>query len=99
MQTWVYVVRLTREGAFAAPTAAETQAIDHHFERLKTAFDAGTVHLAGPALDGAFGLVVFDADDEQAARRFMTEDPAVAAGVMRAELHPFCMSLGRRGKL
>jgi uncharacterized protein YciI len=98
VQTWVYVVRLTRKGAFAAPTAAETQAVDDHFDRLKKAFEEGTVHLAGPALDGEFGLVVFDADDEDAARRFMTEDPAVQAGVMSAELHPFCMSLGRRGR-
>lgn len=45
MQTWVYVVRLTRKGAFTAPTAAEVQ-----------------------------------------------------AGVMSAELHPFCMSLGHRGR-
>jgi uncharacterized protein YciI len=97
MQTWVYVVRLAREGAFAAPTAMETQAIDRHFDRLKKAFDAGTVHLAGPTLDGAFGLVVFDAEDEEPARRFMIEDPAVEAGVMHAELHPFRMSLGPKG--
>lgn len=96
MQTWVYVVRLTREGAFAAPTETESSTIDRHFERLQEAFEIGMVHLAGPTLDGEFGLVVFDAEDEEAARRFTTEDPAVQAGVMSAELHPFRMSLGRR---
>jgi uncharacterized protein len=96
MQTWVYVVRLTRKGAFDAPTETESNTIDRHFDRLQKAFEAGVVHLAGPTLDGEFGLVVFDAEDEEAARRFTTEDPAVLAGVMSAELHPFCMSLGRR---
>jgi uncharacterized protein YciI len=96
MLTWVYVLRLTRKGAVAAPTAAESHAIDCHFDRLQKAFDAGTVHLAGPTLDGEFGLVIFDAEDEEAARRFAAEDPSVQAGVMSAELHPFRMSLGRR---
>ena len=39
------------------------------------------VHLAGPATD------------ETTARSFMAEDPAVCAGVMTAELHPFRISL------
>jgi uncharacterized protein YciI len=37
--------------------------------------------------------VIFEAEDETAARSFMTDDPAVRAGVMTAELHPFHVSM------
>jgi hypothetical protein len=37
--------------------------------------------------------VIFEAADETVARSFMADDPAVRAGVMTAELHPFCVLL------
>ena len=49
--------------------------------------------LAGPCLDETFGLVVFQAADDEAARAFMYQDPSVQANVMMAELHPFHVSL------
>jgi uncharacterized protein YciI len=91
--TWIYVVHLTRPAAMASPTEDESAAIDHHFMRLQEACSAGTVRLAGPATDGAFGIVIFEAEDETAASTFMADDPAVRAGVMTAELHPFRVSL------
>jgi uncharacterized protein len=42
-----------------------------------------------------FGVVVFEAADEDAARRFMAADPAVVAGVMTATLHPSSLALLR----
>lgn len=87
--TRIYVVHLTRPAAMASPTEEESAAIDRHFVRLQQAGGAGTVRLAGPATDGAFGIVIFEAQDETAARSFMADDPAVRAGVMTAELHPF----------
>ena len=47
------------------------------------------------SLDKTFGLVIFEADDEAAARRFMEGDPAVKAGVMLATLHPYAVALKR----
>jgi len=48
----------------------------------------------GRARDGrGFGIVIFEVADETAARSFMADDPAVRAGVMIAELHPFRVSL------
>lgn len=91
--TWIYVVRLTRPAAMTSPTEEESAAIDRHFVHLQQACAAGSVRLAGPATDGAFGIVIFEAADETAARSFMAEDPAVLAGVMTAELHPFRVSL------
>ena len=91
--TWIYVVHLTRPEAVSSPTEDESAAIDDHFVRLQQACSVGVVRLAGPATDGAFGIVIFEAEDEAAARSFMAEDPAVCAGVMTAELHPFHVSL------
>lgn len=74
-------------------------ATSRHFERLKKATADGKVILAGrttEALDKTFGLVVFEADNEAAAKAFMEADPAVAAGVMTATLHPYSVALQRR---
>ncbi|MCZ7543954.1 MAG: hypothetical protein M5R40_10645 [Anaerolineae bacterium] len=46
-----------------------------------------------PDLDGAFGVVIFEAASEAAARAYMESDPAVKNGVMTAELHPMRVSL------
>ena len=74
-------------------------ATSRHFERLKKATLDGKVILAGRTmeqLDKTFGLVVFEADSEKAARAFMESDPAVVAGVMTATLHPYSVALQRK---
>jgi len=91
--TWIYAVHLARPEAVSSSTEEKSAAIDRHFAHLQQACSAGTVRLAGPATDGAFGIVIFEATDETTARSFMAEDPAVCAGVMTAELHPFHISL------
>lgn len=74
-------------------------ATSRHFERLKKATADGKVILAGRTteqLDKTFGLVVFEAENEKAARAFMEADPAVMAGVMTATLHPYSVALQRK---
>jgi uncharacterized protein len=77
-------------------------ATSQHFERLKKATASGQVILAGrttettEALDKTFGLVVFEAESEAAAKAFMESDPAVVAGVMSATLHPYSVALQRK---
>src|SRR6266540_2410740 len=46
--------------------------------------------------DKTFGIAIFEAKDEAAARQFMESDPAVVAGLMTAELHPFSVALQRK---
>lgn len=80
-------------------TEKDKAATAQHFERLKQATEKGQVILAGrssEALDKTFGLVIFEADSEAAARKFMNEDPAVKAGVMKATLHPYSVALQRK---
>jgi uncharacterized protein YciI len=42
---------------------------------------------------GSFGIIVFSAADDTAARAIMENDPAVKEGVFKAELYPFRVAL------
>jgi uncharacterized protein YciI len=93
MPHYIYLIHPLRHEFFEQPTEVEEAAMQAHFEYLKQAAAAGTVLLAGPCLDETFGLVVFQAADDDTARAFMYKDPSVQANVMMAELHPFHLSL------
>jgi uncharacterized protein YciI len=78
---------------------ADKTAVGQHFNRLKAAAESGEMILAGrtpESGDKTFGIVIFEAKDEAAGKKFMDEDPAVAAGIMTAELHPFALALQRK---
>lgn len=99
-QQFVYVLRVAPALHDASRwTAADNAAVGRHFARLSAATKAGQVIFAGKTsepLDTTFGLVVFEAENEAAARQFMAADPAVAAGVMTATLHPYALALQRK---
>ncbi len=46
--------------------------------------------------DKTFGIAIFEAKDEAAARAFMEADPVVVAGLMTADVHPFAVALERK---
>jgi uncharacterized protein len=80
-------------------TEQDKAAVDLHLNRLKEAIQSGQLILAGRARepgDKTFGIAIFEATDEAAARKFMEADPAVVAGVMTAELHSFAVVLQRK---
>lgn len=97
MRDYVYIVRPLRPGMPNDMTEAEARIIDQHFLYLKNALDSGILVLAGPCEDGAFGIVIFRAEDLKFAKAFMENDPAVKHHVMSSELHPFRISL-REGR-
>jgi uncharacterized protein YciI len=75
-------------------TTLEQEArLGEHFEYLERALEDGKLILAGPCLDGEFGIVVFRGATDDEALEFMQNDPAVRHGLMTAELHPFRVSL------
>jgi uncharacterized protein YciI len=78
------------------PTPQEGETVSRHFDYLKALADRGIVILAGRTLntdESSFGIVIFKAESEDAARTIMSNDPAVQAGVMRARLFPYRIAL------
>jgi hypothetical protein len=66
------------------------------FDYLKALVEQCSVILAGRTLntdESSFGIVIFKAESEDAARAIMNNDPAVQAGVMHARLFPYRIAL------
>jgi uncharacterized protein YciI len=74
------------------PTDEESAILSQHATYVEQLTRQGVVELAGRtqnADETAFGLVVFRAKSETAARQIMLDDPAVKHGVMTASLFPY----------
>ncbi|HUE40964.1 MAG TPA: YciI family protein [Chthoniobacterales bacterium] len=97
---FIYVLHLVpRLYDDKAWTAEDKAAVNRHLANFKAAVQSGQLILAGRTMepgDKTFGIAIFEAPDEAVARKFMESDPAVAAGVMTAELHPFAVVLQRK---
>ena len=97
---FIYVLHLVpRLHDDKAWTDEDKAAVERHFNRFKEAVKSGQLILAGRTLETGeqtFGIAIFEATDENAARAFMNADPAVVVGVMTAELHPFGVALERK---
>jgi len=93
LSTFIYMLRPKRRSLIDETTPEEEARLGEHFEYLERALEDGKLILAGPCLDGEFGVVVFRASTQEAALEFMQSDPAVRHGLMTAELHPFRVSL------
>ena len=97
---FIYVLKLVpRLHADSAWTKEDNAALERHFVRFQQAAKSGQLILAGRTSepgDKTFGIAIFEAPDENAARKFMEEDPVVAGGLMTAELHPFAVALQRK---
>jgi uncharacterized protein YciI len=93
MLEYIYLIHPLRHEFFDSPTPQEEAVMEAHFEYLKQATEDGMVLLAGPCLDKTFGVVVIRVENDQAARAFMLNDPAVKSNLMMAEIHPLKISL------
>ena len=96
MAEWIYFLHAPRDN-FAATMSDEESAVwAVHFERFQRLLAEGTIILVGPTLGTVnTGIAIFEASDEESARRIMEEDPVVAGGYARGELRPFRVSLLR----
>ncbi len=99
MSKFIYVLKLTPTYQNEANWTDETRKIvTAHFTQLKKLKDEGQVILAGKTdytkdNPANFGIVVFNAENLEAAKKLMNSDPAVMQKVMTAELHPFSLAL------
>ncbi len=96
-QQYLYLIQPTRMAMLAdGPTPQEEETIARHFDYLKALVERGIVILAGRTLntdESSFGIVIFMAESEEAARAIMSNDPAVEVGVMHAQLFPYRIAL------
>ena len=96
---YLYLLKLVpRLHDDSAWTDDDKKTVSTHFAHLKAATADGKVIMAGRTLESGsrtFGIVVFEAADDEAATKFMNSDPAVAGKVMTATMHPYQIALQR----
>lgn len=79
-------------------TKKEEDIVSDHFNALVRLKEEGTLILAGKTNgldDSTFGIVIFEAATDEEALAIMNGDPAVAKGVMTAELYPYRVAIAR----
>ena len=93
---FIYVQRLVpRLYDGMAWTKEDNGVLDRHFARFQEATKSGQLILAGRTKEPGektFGIAIFRASDEAAARAFVKADPFISAGLMNADLHPFAVA-------
>jgi uncharacterized protein YciI len=97
MSEYLYKIQPARVGMLpGGPTPEEAAIVSQHFDYLSRLADEAVVILAGRTLttdEHSFGIVIFRAESDDDARHVVENDPAVKAGVMRAELNPYRIAL------
>ena len=99
MFQWLSMAKPTRLEMLIESTPEEDEIIDQHFAYLQDLTKKGVVILVGRTLNTdatSFGLTIFEAEDETAAREIMENDPAVKSGIMAATLYPYRVALSRK---
>jgi uncharacterized protein YciI len=100
MKQWIYVLKVTRlEMLTEGSTPEEDEIVGQHFAYLKDLTEKGVMILMGRTQnndESTFGIAIFEAENKETARTIMENDPAVAAGVMRATLYPYRVALMRK---
>jgi len=98
---YLYTVQPVRLAIMSeGPTEQEAAIVGQHWAYLKGLFERGIVVFVGRILrpdETGFGHCVFRADSEEEARAIMNADPAVSAGLMRAQLYPYQVLLPPAG--
>lgn len=99
---YLYRVQTVRQDLLETrATEEESKILDQHFTYLKELTAKGVVVLAGRTLnrdETGFGIVIFHAASEEAARSIMQGDPAVQKKVLRATLFPFQIVLAENAQ-
>jgi uncharacterized protein YciI len=93
---WIYFIHPLRDDFAATMTDEERAVWSVHFDRFQRMLANGELILVGPTLGSInTGIAIFEAPDEESARKIMDEDPTIAGGFARGELRPFRVSLLR----
>jgi uncharacterized protein YciI len=100
MQQWIYMLKPTRlEMLTEGSTPEEEEIVSRHFAYLSELTEKGIMILMGRTQnndESTFGIAIFEAENESAARAIMENDPAVKNDVMTATLYPYKVALMRK---
>ena len=100
MNQYLYFLKPVRLGMVTeGPTPEEAEIVSRHFAHLEALTEKGVMILVGRTQNNdksTFGIAIFEAEDDSAAREIMESDPAVRERVMKAELHPYKIALMRK---
>jgi len=80
-------------------TEKDENIVGEHFKLLKKFTEEGKVILAGRTLtmdEDAFGIVIFESENEEEANKFMNSDPVVRDGIMTGKVYPYKVALIRK---
>ena len=66
-----------------------------HRDFLAAQHAAGALIVGGPFLDDTGGLAVYAAASRADLERALAEDPTVAGGLLRYEIHPYAVAFAR----
>ena len=80
-------------------TEKEEKIVDRHFANLQKLLNEGKLILAGKTSgldEKTFGIVIMEVETDDEALSIMENDPAVAEGIMQAELFPYQVALLRK---
>ena len=83
MQTFVFRLLPPRPDFAMTMTESEQAVMGEHIAYWQPQIEAGRMVAFGPVMepDGVWGLAVFEAESEEAARELAADDPSVVAGV------------------
>ena len=102
-QQYLYKIQPVRPAMLTdSPTPEEEAITAQHFAYLQDLTQKGVVILAGRTTNddySSFGIIIFQAESEAAARQIVEDDPVVKNRVMRAELYPYRIALLNTGGL
>ncbi len=93
MRTYMFVL-LERGPAWTSEKTPESQKLfEGHMANIKAMGRAGKLLIAGPfdddvnRADALAGIFIFDTTDEAEVKALLANDPAIAAGRLKASLH------------
>ena len=89
---YLYLALPPRPSFVTDATPEEGAVMERHFAYLAELQAAGKLLLAGPALDGAFGVAILKVSEAGEAEALVRGDPAVESGLFSPRLH--ALSLG-----
>ena len=97
MREYIYVLKLIPKFHDEKNwTENDHEIISRHFLRLKKYCEEGIVLTAGKTDrvdENGFGIVIFQAENDEKAAEFMREDPAVIHNMMTAQVLPYRTAL------